>query len=244
MKSFRLLALVTCLLPFATQAADRLDTHVSVLTDYVYRGISMTDNKAAVQAGLEYRRSDGPYIGAIVSNVDLPSGSDLEGTFYLGFAGEIKEANFGWSIGADAYRYNESDDNIEDVYLQIAFDIWPERFKVLLGGYYEWDPKNVIGEAALQFDIGSGVKFTANPGVVDYDDNTVVEDYRWLKLSLSKTFTFDSPLRAVDVEVAYSDTDLERGDGSVIGEAPAYLITDRNETRVQKIWWLGVTARF
>ena len=242
MKSFRLLAPVLCLLPLAAQAADRLDSHVTVTTDYVHRGISLTDNKAAVQAGVEYRRSDGPYIGGQVSSVDLPSGSELQGNFYAGFAGEIKSANFGWNLGAESWRHDEGEDNIEDVYLQVAFDIWPERFKVLLGGYYEWDPKNVIGEAALQFDIGGGVKFTANPGIVDFEDNssaTGTEDYRWLKLSLSKPFQFDAPLREIEVEVSYSDSDLDRGDNTVIG-----VIDARNETRVQKMWWLGVTARF
>src|SRR5690606_38862768 len=46
-------------------------TNVSLATDYVYRGISQTDEEPAVQGGLDWEHETGLYLGIWASNIDL-----------------------------------------------------------------------------------------------------------------------------------------------------------------------------
>ena len=49
-----------------------VSANIGVVSNYVWRGITQTDDKAAVQGGVDYSHSSGFYAGTWVSNVDFP----------------------------------------------------------------------------------------------------------------------------------------------------------------------------
>lgn len=84
---------------------------VTVVNDYLFRGLSQTNRDPALQAGIEYDHSSGWYIGAWGSNIswlsDLsssaaPVSSSLEVDAYTGYRG-----SFGgdWTYDAGLYEY-------------------------------------------------------------------------------------------------------------------------------------------
>lgn len=62
----------------------------ALATDYVFRGISQTDSKPAVQGSFDYKHPVGFYVGIWGSNVDdYVSKGNAELDLYLGFAREV-----------------------------------------------------------------------------------------------------------------------------------------------------------
>ncbi|MEO6968324.1 MAG: TorF family putative porin [Rhodanobacteraceae bacterium] len=94
-------ALACCALLFATQALARVSGSVALLTDYRYRGISLSDDSSAAQIDLDWSAPDGWYAGAFASSVRLAPyyHDDAQGLGYAGYARRI-DADWNWEAGA------------------------------------------------------------------------------------------------------------------------------------------------
>ena len=68
-----------------------LSANVAMTTDYIWRGISQTDNGPAIQGGIDYAHSSGFYLGTWASNVDFGTGDDsnIEIDVYGGYGNEV-----------------------------------------------------------------------------------------------------------------------------------------------------------
>jgi uncharacterized protein (TIGR02001 family) len=53
----------------STTALADISGNVGMTSDYVFRGISQTDNQMAIQGGLDYEHPSGLYVGTWASNV-------------------------------------------------------------------------------------------------------------------------------------------------------------------------------
>ncbi len=93
-------------------ASDNTFTaNVGLVTNYVYRGITQTTHKPALQGGVDYAHASGFYAGLWGSNVSwikdsgaLASGDKaLELDTYLGFKGAAADVSY--DIGAVRYNY-------------------------------------------------------------------------------------------------------------------------------------------
>lgn len=88
-------------LPLAAQAEEAapaytLTTNIGVFSQYIFRGISYTQEKPAVQGGIDFAHSSGAYLGIWGTNVDdaaLPNASG-EIDVYGGFAKTVDDWTF------------------------------------------------------------------------------------------------------------------------------------------------------
>jgi len=205
-------------------ANDDLVIQAGVASDYVFRGISQTDNRPALQGGVEYRHSKGPYAGFWASSIDLPSGSDIETDSYFGYSNEIKSSNIGWDIGYVVYRYNESADNFEELYGSFSLDVAPT---VTFIGKISRDPDNkaTVAEAMGVFKLPRDINFKVRPGLVDRPGSA--EDYRFFQLAAGINVSMNSFAKDIDFEISFSDTDI-----------------DAQSSRTETIWWVSAIAHF
>jgi uncharacterized protein (TIGR02001 family) len=89
----------------ACTARAQLSGHISVLSDYRYRGESLSDGKPAVQAGLDYQHSSGIFIGALATTVDLdPEVSGVGAQLYGGYARALSQ-RLSWEVGMVTYVF-------------------------------------------------------------------------------------------------------------------------------------------
>lgn len=96
----------------AAEAASPITYNVGLVTDYIYRGITQTTHKPAVQGGLDYAHSSGLYAGAWASNVSwikdsgaIATGdSKIELDTYFGFKNGIT-ADLSYDVGYVRYNY-------------------------------------------------------------------------------------------------------------------------------------------
>ena len=82
-----------------------LSANAAVTSNYIWRGISQTNDGAAGQGGIDWGNDSGLYAGTWVSNVAFGNSADAgyEMDVYAGFAGEA--GSVGYDVGVITYQY-------------------------------------------------------------------------------------------------------------------------------------------
>ena len=105
-------------------AAAELTGNAAIASNYIWRGVSQTQNQAAGQGGIDWSNDSGFYVGTWVSNVDFtPVGQKgYEMDLYAGFAGDA--GDFGYDIGVISYQYPmEPEINFTELYVSGSFSM-------------------------------------------------------------------------------------------------------------------------
>ena len=101
----------------ATAFSAEVSGNVALATDYVYRGISQTNEEATIQGGFDVATDSGFYVGIWGSNIAFDGSVEID--VYAGFAGEITE-DFGFDVGYLHYEYpndaGPNDSSFDEVY--------------------------------------------------------------------------------------------------------------------------------
>jgi uncharacterized protein (TIGR02001 family) len=99
--------------PAATPAPPEhtVTANVGLFSEYIFRGISQTAGKPAVQGGFDYAHSSGLYLGTWASSISwlqdfgAYNRSSLEWDFYGGYKAAIGDSDFSYDVGALYYYY-------------------------------------------------------------------------------------------------------------------------------------------
>jgi uncharacterized protein (TIGR02001 family) len=113
-------ALLLC--AFASVVSAQNSGTVSVVSDYRYRGITLSDQKPAAQFGLTYDDPAGWYAGAFGSTVRLaqPAGPGFQAMVFAGFAARIG-SGLSVDAGGDYSAFTgAAGENYGEVYLGVA----------------------------------------------------------------------------------------------------------------------------
>lgn len=217
---FKKLALSTCvasLIGFSTAAHSEtvaspvgefdVSMNVALTTDYMFRGISQTQNDGAIQGGLDVVHDSGLYAGVWGSNVDFGGDASVEFDYYAGFSNNITDA-LSYDVGWIKYDYpGEAALNFSEFYGSLS------AYGFTVGVNYSDDFADdnttlysYLGyEYALPYEIGLGLQV----GNYDFKDPTFVsnsgstdDSYVDWSVGLSKT------LAGIDFGLTYTDTNL------------------------------------
>ncbi|UCF92088.1 MAG: hypothetical protein JSW39_28125 [Desulfobacterales bacterium] len=98
--------------------SENFSATFTLATDYVFRGISQTDEKPAVQGSIDYGHPIGIYLGIWGSNVhsDISKGG-VELDYYIGYARELC-SNFNLDLTFFYYSYPGGGSDPEPDYLE------------------------------------------------------------------------------------------------------------------------------
>jgi uncharacterized protein (TIGR02001 family) len=115
----------------ASGSAAQVSGTITGVSDYRYRGSTLSDERPAAQAGLAYDDPRGGYAGAFVSTVRLkpPGGqsSYLQAIVYGGYAKRLP-AGFSVELGADYSAFADANDlNYGEVFVGASTDILSAR---------------------------------------------------------------------------------------------------------------------
>jgi len=157
-KSIVLATAVASVLSSGVALAD-LSANATITSNYIWRGISQTDDSAAGQGGIDWSNDSGLYVGTWVSNVAFPSsetgilgnvtsvdtGTGYEMDLYAGFGGEA--GGLGYDLGVISYQYPITPEfNFTEIYVSGTMSI------VTLGVSYTVDAAS--GNKDGVFDSG------------------------------------------------------------------------------------------
>lgn len=226
MKTIRLFVVCGLFTTPIVEAADSTDfllegwdasATATLATDYIFRGISQTQNHPAIQGSIDVNHESGFYAGIWASNIESfdASGHNIEIDVYTGWADETDFGGFlpsalGWDIGILRYEFpSNSGADTTELYGGLSYS--PLDW-VTLSYYYYYGLHLDNPELGNYHDLSINTELpdwlwnmTLGLHAGHYDMEHGADDYTDWKVSLSKQlagFTFEG---------AWTDTDANAG---------------------------------
>jgi uncharacterized protein (TIGR02001 family) len=192
--------------------------NLGVTSNYVWRGVTQTDDKPAISGGVDWSGDSGLYAGAWASNVDF--GSCCETTYeldlYGGYKGEISD--FGYDAGLIYYTYDPDDDaNFLELALSGSWKFLSAGLNYTLDGEADDDTGAFVSGdlyyyGAFSYDLPQDFNIGLTLGRYDFENDGVgeIENYGYYQVDLGK-----SAGDYGDVTLSYSDTNMDDDSGKV-----------------------------
>lgn len=197
------------------QEGIEIEANVALVSDYRFRGVSLSDRDPALQGGFDISFANGFYVGTWASSIEPVGDSELELDLYAGFAFEAGGAEF--DVGALVYTYpGESDAYFWEFYGSVGFATG--ALESTFGLAYSPEQDNIGGEDNLYLfyqaahPLGeTGLSFTGSVGYETgaFGDPDGNGDDKW-DWSLGLAWT----ALGVDWSLAYIDTSENFSDGN------------------------------
>ncbi len=188
------------------ESESNLSFNLSLVSDYVFRGVTQNDFAPALQGGLDYKFGDsGFYVGGWGSNVDFGTvlGTDVEVDLYVGYGTNFSDD---WSGDVKLLRYNYLGNNtgVDLNYNELISSIsYKEMLTFTLGytnNYFAVSSeKQVYFGVAGSWEVGNGVNLTAGLAHTNFDSFT---DYTDWTLGVNRDFG------PVNIGLNYYDTNI------------------------------------
>ena len=110
-------ALLSC-----ADACAQVSGSATLVSDYRFRGVSLSDGRPAAQLGVAWERDDGWYAGAFASSTRLYGRAGTQLLGYLGYARRL-HGDLSWEAGAEYAAFSRyPGDNYPEFYLGLATD--------------------------------------------------------------------------------------------------------------------------
>lgn len=196
------------------EASSNFSWNAGVVTDYVFRGITQTEEGSAVQGGLDYSFGDsGFYIGTWGSNVSFAGSSiDAEMDTYIGYNHDFTE-NFNFDVMLNRYNYfgeNAFEGNGVSDYNELIVKFAVANIATLTVGYtndFAHTGENTLyTNIGNSWDLGSG--YSLNAGFGRSYGEPFNGDYNDWNLGVSKAFgAFEFGLNYYDTNLDYDSSD-------------------------------------
>ena len=171
------------LMPLAAQAQDEDDSgfnwNAAATSEYMFRGISQTDDHPAIQAGAGYSWSNGLYIGAWASNVDFGEDTDAEVDTFIGWNGDLSDT-VNLDVQLNRYNYIGEPDGVDYAYNELIGKLsFAENYSVTLGytnDFLASETDSFYGAVGGSWEVGNDINLTAGLGYTTVDEDLSSED--------------------------------------------------------------------
>ncbi len=212
---------------------DSFHTSASVAftTDYVWRGVSQTNNEPAIQGSFDISHDSGVYVGVWASSFEFETEASMELDVYGGFSRDINLGSvaLNYDLGWLRYEYtSDSAANFNEIYFGAT--VSPvENLNVSTYWYYglkiEHTKPGEYTDMAMDYTLPEALGSVILLGHAGYyNQKNGADDYWDWKAGVARDF---GPF---NIEVAYTDTDdvnarnsdgRSLDDGKVVGTISA-----------------------
>ncbi len=211
--------------------------NVALTSEYLFRGISQTDDAPAIQGGFDYEVGLGEsgiagYVGVWGSNVDFNEGGGTDGAtievdFYGGVRGEFGKTGIGWDVGGIYYAYPGADSDLNydfiEVQAALSYDFGPAAATLSVN----FSPDNFGGsddalytKLAVDVPVGKYLTLSAYAARQEIDDNAAFGAPDYWEWNLSAGVN----VAGFDLSLAYSDTDIPNA-GDAAGPTAIFTVS-------------------
>lgn len=183
-------------------AVEGLSANASVTNNYVWRGVSQTQDNSAVSGGIDYASDSGFSFGAWASNVDFDDDTSAEVDLYAGYSFKVND-EVSVDVGYLFYGYPGGEElDFSELYASVSWNILTFGYNVLVDS--DWgdgfgDSDYVFAD--LAFEVADGLELAFHYGMSNFDRGGDYSDYG---VSLSKN-GFSLSVSDVDENAVESD---------------------------------------
>jgi len=205
---YKIICILSLLLSFELSA--NWSASVTLANNYLFNGVSQTNDKAALQVGINYATNDGFYVGSWGSNVDLDNTATIELDGYAGYSQAINDELY-FDLGASHYTYqgkqNSNEMNYSELYMKWNFKQTDINF------WYAWD---YFGTGARHYIVMLNHMFKVNDKLsvlVGIDKSVSLDSDQWqwqandrdyIHKQLMANFSYHN----IDFSIGIQSTDL------------------------------------
>lgn len=175
-------------------------------TNYMFRGISQTDDGPQIQGDVTWAHESGFYVGVWSSNTDVGGpGNSMEFDPFIGFSQTIGDTRFSYDVGFWYYSYPGSDFDYDywEIYgiltyaldgASIAGSVWyADNY---FGEDFFNDTSAIAVETVVTFDLPENFALSGTIGRQTFDEAGGIgdQDYTYYDVGVSKVWndlTFD-----------------------------------------------------
>lgn len=205
MITFKKSVLAAALLTVGAAAQAEVSANIGVTSNYIWRGVTQTADKAAISGGLDFSTESGVYGGTWVSNVDfsesvdtnidgtdvsviVTNGKGYEADFYVGWANDT------FDVGYIYYAYPEDETNDSDfgeIYGSFSIDGFNLGLAVSVNEQAEGsDTGDVYAHGSYSFEAAEDIGIAFTVGYYDFAEDGS-DAYSHIQADISKSdFTF------------------------------------------------------
>lgn len=173
-------------------AVAELSGNVGFTSNYIWRGVTQTNDDSAISGGIDYAHESGLYLGTWVSS--LGDAGQYEQDIYLGYGFEAGPV--GLDVGYISYMYpvGDVDLDFDELYVNASYEM------VTVGAAMTMDKEastqyedDLYIYASAEFEVKKDLALGLLYGDYDFDDPAAT-DYSHYQVSLSKddfVFAYD-----------------------------------------------------
>lgn len=181
MRKILISAVLLALAPFAAQAQEDesssgFNWNGAVTSEYMFRGISQTDDRPALQLGAGYSWDNGLYIGTWGSNVDFGDSTDAEIDTFIGWSHEFNE-NANLDLQLVRYNYTGAPTGVDYDYNELVGKVgFAKHYTATLGytnDYLATDTNSTYIGLSGDWPVGHDINVTASIGHTTTDKDVI-----------------------------------------------------------------------
>ena len=205
-------AVVLCAWLFVCDARAQVSGSVALVSDYRFRGVSLSDRDPAVQVSLAYDRSNGWYAGAFASSLRFGRASQTRAQLvsYAGYAWRLR-GGLNAEVGVDysAFFGGASGYDYPELYVGLTTDRLSGRLHYA-PRYFREDTPVVYAEFDLAQPLSERVRLLAHLGGLrrgtSEETDSGLEHYR-----LDARLGLGTTLHEFDLQLAWVHSEGESG---------------------------------
>jgi uncharacterized protein (TIGR02001 family) len=205
-------ALVLAAMPLVSFAQDAAEEEASspwnltlaATSDYVWRGLSQSEEDPAFQAGLTYTTPVGVYVGTWGSNVKFGDAGGWENDWYVGYNKDISD-NFNLDVMYNYYSYpgDAINGDFGELIAKGTFFGHYNATVAYSNNFANTKGSSVYYQLGTSWDLPAGFGVSAGVGRSTFDSDVGIDDYTDYSVSLSKA------LGPGSLSVGWYDTDID-----------------------------------
>jgi len=180
--------------------------NVTLASEYIFRGVSLTDEDPAIQGSLDWSHDSGFYLGAWASNIELGAGT-IEIDYYGGFGGDLGDTGFSYDLGFVYYTFpgDEADGDYIEFAAQLGRDFGIVSTNV--GVAYVPTGQDAFGDDDAIYVWGdTEVPIPSTPITAGF--HLGYEDFGSGVNKLDWSVGLYATVEGIDLGIAYVDTDV------------------------------------
>lgn len=154
------------LLLFAANTVNaQISDNATIVSDYRYRGVSLSHGRPEAQVDVGYDSPNGWYTGILASGVRLDSADTQQFVAYTGYAGTLL-SGLNWDVGASDVRFvGKSKFNYVEEFVGLTSDHFNARI-YFSPRYFDQEARTIYSELNAVYSLQDNFQLLAHVGLL------------------------------------------------------------------------------